>query len=1069
MISNDLIRLWENPEVTSLNKLPGHATFEQHPTIDSALGRGSSANPWVLSLDGTWEFHPAKDPETAQRVAIGAKAKWHEIQVPGHPELQGFGSPHYTNVQMPFGNMPPHVPEDNPTGVFRRKVRIPKSWKNRRVVLHFGSAESLLAVWVDGKAVGMSKGSRLPAEFDLRHLAVPGAEIEITALVAKWSDSVFIEDQDMWWMSGLPRSVKLLAMPGVFIEDVFFSPDVPENPNGGAGFDLRIQLGRTGGQTPSTEVTVQLLAPDGKPVFRRPMVGSVDWKHASLSAIREAAVFSGRVPRVRLWSAEDPSRYSIMVSVRAGKEESHVVVKSGFRRVEVRGGSLLVNGRRILISGVNRHSHHERLGRAVPRDLMREDIRLMKRHHFNAVRCSHYPPDPYWLELCDAHGLYVIDEADAESHAFHNTLCNDPRYAAAWLDRAMRMVQRDKNHPSVILWSLGNESGYGPNHDAAAGWVRHYDPSRPLHYEGAISMWQSRRTILDGQPATDVICPMYTDIDTLRAMEKILVTSGADEGAPQIDSALAETIRKALPSPAPILSRRPTPLLPHPLNRPVILCEYSHAMGNSNGSLAEYFDLFRSSRRIQGGFIWEWADHGILRHTRDGRPFHAYGGDFGETPHDANFVCDGLVGADRRPHPAMREFMHLAQPLQADPVRGRAGTVRITNRQDFTDASWISARWVLLRDGHVLRQGPLRLPRIAPGASVEVRPATGPLPGSGELVLDIRFEAKRAHGFFEKNECVGWNQIVLHKEMPAIGTVAREIPGAQQSGHTLAIRARGLRFVFDASRARLASVFHGKQALCTAGPALQIWRAATDNDGLKLWSGQNTKPIGRWLGLGLDRLVESPESFEWEETGQGGHLVRIRTRASGRGKPADFLLTTEYQFYPESPVRVAHDLRIGSEDLTDLPRAGVSWTLAAGLEHLTWYGLGPHENYSDRKRSAMLGIHHSTVDAEYVAYTMPQEHGHHCDTRWLCLSRRAGHGGLRFAMECPLEFNASHYTAGDLFAAKHTTDLAPRPEVFLNLDAAHRGVGTASCGPDTRESFRLSGNRFRWSYCLQGI
>ncbi len=400
-------------------------------------------------------------------------------------------------------------------------------------------------------------------------------------------------------------------------------------------------------------------------------------------------------------------------------------------------------------------------------------------------------------------------------------------------------------------------------------------------------------------------------------------------------------------------------------------------------------------------------------------------------------------------------------------MAGKTGIVRITNRQDFTDTSWISARWVLLRDGHILRQGSLPIPRIAPGASVEVSPAIGSLPSSGELVLDIRFEAKRDHGFFEKKECVGWNSILLREEMPAFERVARDIPGPQQSGHTLTIRSRGLRFVFDTKQARLTSIFEGNNVLCSEGPALQVWRAATDNDGVKIWTGQEHKPLGRWLALGLNRIVETPESFEWEETGDGGCLVRIRTQASGRGQPNDFLLATEYLYHPEAPVRVAHDLQIGAGDLVDLPRAGVAWTLAAGLEHLTWYGLGPHENYSDRKRSATLGIHNSTVAAEYVAYTMPQENGHHCETRWLSLSRKVGHAGLRFVMESPLEFNALHYSVDDLYAGYHTTDLAPRPEVFLSIDAAHRGVGTGSCGPDTREAYRLTGNRFQWSYFLQ--
>ena len=1062
MLSAGLIRLWENPEVTQLNKLPGRASFESFPT--AALEKSRRNNPWKIDLDGRWDYCQAAGISEAARIACrpSGRRKWAAISVPGHPELQGFGKPHYTNVQMPFQEEPPHVPEKNPTGVFRRRVQIPGAWDSLRAVLHFGSAESLLAVWVDGVPVGMSKGSRLPAEFDITSLLRPGQEMEITALVAKWSDSDFLEDQDMWWMSGLPRSVAIYAMPRTHIADVTVCPVVAGKT---VVLEAEVRVGCDFPAPDSVAVELQLLDPEGHRVFSRPLREEVTWKRDPLAAKRGLACFRAKVPRCRLWSAESPSLYTVTVAVKDAASECHTAVRTGFRSVEVRAGDLLVNGRRVMIFGANRHSHDDVHGRAVPRSRMLEDVRLMKRFHFNAVRCSHYPPDPFWLDLCDEYGLYVIDEADAESHAFHNSLCDDPRYAAAWLDRAMRMVQRDRNHPSIILWSLGNESGYGANHDAAAGWIRHADPSRPLHYEGAISMWQSRLSFLHGQAATDVICPMYPGIEGLQQMDAFL--TGAAPADAALDPGLLARACRAVPGAKGERPMPPLRQLPHPAARPIILCEYSHAMGNSNGSLHDYFALFRSARHIQGGFIWEWADHGLRQQTSDGRVYWAYGGDFGDVPNDANFVCDGLVGPDRDIHPAMFEHRHLAQPVWISADAKRPGKFLIENRQDFSTLEWLAAEWRLMCDGHPVRKGPLPLPPLAPGQTAGVKIPAGDLPAGGELFLDVHFFSKRARSVFEKGEEVAFNQIPLRarggsKRPPA----GKRNAALSRAGGRLLLTAGDITLAFDEKAARLESVSRGSQKYFSGGPALALWRAAVDNDGLKLWSGQENKPLGRWLALGLDKLQERAAGPARSGHFSGCLRVVLRHLASGRGKWDDAEFESAFELTGEGEILVSHRVSLGSKDMADLPRVGCTWIVEPGFHRLKYFGRGPHENYPDRKASARLGVFESTVSGQYVPYVMPQENGHHCDTRWLELrSDKGATIGVEAAET--LGFGVSHFTADDLFRARHTVDLSPGQAVVLSLDAAHRGVGTGSCGPDTRPEYQITGRHFLWKYRIK--
>jgi len=1002
---------WETPELLSAGKLPTRATLYPFATADQAANGDREDSPFWQSLNGTWQFHLAANPREA--IAFSEKrGKWSSIPVPSSWQMHTpADKPHYTNVQMPYQLEPPHVPTENPTGLFRRTFRIPAAWCNRRVVVHFGGATSALFVTLNGKPVGLSKDSCLPAEFEITPLVNWDGDNEITALVPKWSDSNYIEDQDQWWLSGLHREVFLYSTAKTHIADLIVQPTLDAACTR-ARLRVAVEIGGTlhGNAT----ATLELFAPSGSLVFKKPLTSTIGVAPDTDKTSRFQAIFETPVPKAQLWSAETPHLYRAVVTLTTPDGEEHTTTFFGFRRIEVRGRDLLINGRRVLIKGVNRHDHDDIAGKAVSLERMTRDIELMKQFNFNAVRCSHYPNDPRWLDLCDRHGLYVIDEANAESHDFYNSLCNSPRYAGAWLDRIQRMVLRDKNHPSVIFWSLGNESGYGPNHDAAAGWVRSYDSSRPLHYQGAIFHGQSHLLWNGGHRASDIVCPMYASLQEI------------EEWSRTGQSAVAQ--------------------------RPLILCEYSHAMGNSNGNLCDYFHAFETLPGVQGGFIWEWADHGLRQKTADGKTWWAYGGDFGDQPNDANFVCDGMVSSDQQPHPAMWEFKYLAQPVGISPAKPGQPIVRITNKRDFTTLDDLAGSWELQIDGVKVSGHPLQLLKIKPGESEDIALPIirADLLTNGRAYVIIRFHTKKARGLVPAGHEVAWGQIPLK--------TSRKITKAP-----VPTRAE-ISASFNPESGLLAALLKNKLPMLAAGPTLQLWRAATDNDGLKLWSGQDKKPAGRWMSLGLHQLEPTLLSFFQSETAAGDQVYVSVFSLSGRKKPKDIRYTQKLTLVRSGQLEIKGEL-ILAKDLVDLPRIGVVLELDGRFQNLAWFGRGPWENYPDRKAGALFSRYESTVAGQYTPYVMPQECGLKTDVDWVELSDQAGRT-VRVHSSQPFCFSALPYTASELYAAKHAHELAPGKNVILSLDAHHRGVGSESCGPAVLEKYKITGRRFAFDFTL---
>lgn len=1007
-------KTWEMPELPGVNLLPPRATLVPFPSSSLALTLDSRQSPWFLGLDGMWQFKLKSRPEQATWSELET-GMWSAIQVPGNWTMQGYGRPHYTNVVMPFPQLPPHVPEENPTGIYRQIFTVPESWRNRRIVLHFGGCEGTLYVYVNRQPIGISKDARTPAEFDISHVVRFDEANEVTAVVLQWSDASFIEDQDHWWQAGLQRSVYLYATNIPHIQDIFARADLTDNLRDGV---LRVtaKVGFPGESYTDCEIKLQLFDEKQRAVFKTPLFSRIgESKHPSNEFHIEQSV---RAPNP--WSAETPYLYTLVVTLKTPQGEESTACHVGFRKVEVRDRQLLVNGRRVMIKGVNRHDHDDMTGKAVSLAVMEADVRLMKQFNINAVRTSHYPNDPAWLDLCDRYGLYVIDEANIESHAYYHDLCSDPRYTHAFVARVRNMVERDKNHPSVIVWSLGNESGYGANHDAAAGWVRSADPTRPLHYEGAIRNAPGSRWA-GGHHATDLVCPMYP------AIKDIIHWSKTSKDW-----------------------------------RPMILCEYSHAMGNSNGSLADYWDAFEKYPGLQGGFIWEWIDHGIKQIDENGKPYWAYGGDFGDTPNDANFVADGLVWPDRTPHPAMYEFKHLIQPVHVELVDAR-GHIRITNKRDFASLSDLTGVWELTLEGTTVQSGTLPALNIAPHETLDVN--LNLKKGlSGERFLNLRFHLRRDTVWAKAGHEVAWQQLALPSSASKPTRHAKFAVSVEEDGGMIRLHTGTVRAVFDKTLGTL-NEFGAGTNLIEQGPMLNIWRAATDNDGIKLLLGKEADQVlMRWLELGLPNITFSLQRIRLIRRNDMP-TVEIVQRASGRAQWDDFTHTQRYTLLPTGGVQVENHMRLG-KDIQDLPRVGVTLMLLPGLTQLEWFGRGPWENYSDRKAAAMVGRYSSTVADQYVSYIMPQEHGHKTDVRWLTLTDKS-RTGLRVEGNPTIEFSASHYTAADLFAARHTTDLSPRPQVILNLDHTQRGLGTASCGPDTLEKYRLLARSYQFTYHLQ--
>ena len=1013
---------WENPAIFGRNKEPGHCTLVPYPE-----GKDFDASRFCQSLDGTWKFHwvtkPGDRPERFFEPDYDVTG-WDEIPVPSNWELQGYGVPIYTNVVYPFPPEPPHIPhDDNPVGSYRTEFKVPDDWSGCETFLLFDGVKSAFYLWVNGEQVGYSQESMTPAEFNVTPYIREGSNV-LAVEVYRWCDGSYLEDQDMWRFSGIYRSVYLCARPAVHIRDFFVRCDLDDDYRN-ARLDITVKVRNCADEVVQAHsIEVILLEAPERPVGGGVLVqGTMDVIETDSETVVD---LSANVADPLKWSAETPNLYTVAVAVRDadGAEVDAHCCRFGFRKVETRDGRLFINGVPVRIKGVNRHEHDPDRGRAVTVDGMIQDILLMKQHNINTVRTSHYPDQPVWYDLCDEYGLYVIDEGDIESHGMgydlDQTLGNKPEWEPAHLDRVERMVERDKNHPSIIFWSMGNEAGSGCNFEAASAAARRLDPTRPIHYERHNEI-------------ADVDSFMYLEPKTLA------------EVAVEVP------------------------------DRPVFLCEYAHAMGNSVGNLQDYWDVIEAHANLIGGCIWDWVDQGLRKKFDDPRgeapepashyaePWYwAYGGDYGDEPNDGIFCCDGLVQPDRRPNPSIHEVKKVYQPVKVELVGAAAGVVRVHNKHDFISLDHLDASWELTVDGEVVQNGSLGQLTIPPHESGELIIPFEDLafPRGSECLLKLSFALRGDAPWAEVGHVVAWDQFEVPRETDAPKTVdmaallALEVV---QLDETLVVSGTGFAVTFDKSVGALTSFEYLERQLVAAPLIPNFWRAPIDND-----SGNNLSARCRvWRRAGLDRTIDT---VEVEQTAP--QTVRVTIQASlpaGNSKYA-----TVYTVHGSGDIVVENRFEPGG-DLPELPRFGMQFAMPGEFATLTWYGRGPHETYWDRKTGAAIGVYTGAVEDQVHPYIRPQETGNKTDVRWAAITDDKGVGLL--AVGAPLlNVSAWPFTLDDLEHAEHQCTLPRRDTVTVNIDHQQMGVGgDDSWGARTHDEYTLPARPYAYRFRLSPL
>jgi beta-galactosidase len=1015
---------WENPEVYGINKEPGHATLMPYGDVGMALEGDRTKSPYYQSLDGKWKFNWVIKPAERPAGFYGADydvSGWDDIAVPGNWQMSGYGKPIYTNMRFPFPANPPYIPHEyNPVGSYRRTFTIPAGWAGRQVFVHFEGVDSTFYVWVNGRKVGYSEDSMLPAEFNITKYLKAG-ENSISAEVYRWSDGSYLEDQDMWRLSGIYRSVYLFAAPAVHIRDFHVRADL-ENEYKDGVLKLRPKLevfDADKGKLKGWKVEGQLFDGGKNPVFEKPL------ERDALSIINESypqrdnvkfALMEGKVADVKAWSAEIPNLYTLVLSLKdaEGRLVEAESCRVGFRKIEVKDGKVLINGKSVLFYGVNRHEHDPDFGRAIPVSRMLQDIMLLKQNNLNAVRTSHYPDNPVWYDLCDEYGIYLIDEANLESHGLKGYLSNVATWHGAFVERAVRMVERDKNHASVIFWSLGNETGCGPNHAAMAGWIHDYDPDRLVHYEGAVG---------------DVKDPYYVDV-----MSRMY---------PKIPELIA-------------LGRRANE------TRPMVMCEYAHAMGNSVGNLKEYWDAIRSEQRLTGGFIWDWADQGLRKMSPDGKGFWAYGGDYGDNPNDGNFCCNGIVGPDRAPNPSLYEVKKVYQQIDVAPVDLVQGKVSIHNNYSFREMDFVDVVWELTEDGQVLQSGQIGNLAIEPKSQREVvigfdKPLV--VPGR-EYHLKVTSVLAEDESWAKKGHVVAWDQFAVPFAVPAVHPLDRDaMPPVQVEQTDDAITVTGVDFVASVGKksGALESFSYEGKELMASGLVPNFWRVPTDND---RGNGMPQRD-GVWKGAGSGRAVKSVTAKQY-----GDRAVGITVEATLPAGESEYVC--RYTVFGSGDVVVESSITRDAKT-PELPRFGMQMATAGEFDTVTWYGKGPHETYWDRKTGAAVGVYLGKVEELVHEYVRPQENGNRSDVRWVTFTNKDGVGLMAVGMPV-LDVSAWPYTMADLEAAGHIHELPRSGTITVNLDYKQMGVGgDDSWGARTHPEYMLSDKSYSYSFRIRPV
>jgi beta-galactosidase len=1015
-------RDWENPAVNEINREAQRAYYIPYASVEQASQYDIWQSPYLQSLNGTWQFNLSHTPDLRPCYFFKDNydtKDWKTITVPGNWELQGYDVPIYTNIRYPHEVTPPTIQKFyNPVGSYKRTFTIPENWSGQDIYLHFGAVTSAMYVWVNEQQVGYSEDSKTPAEFNITKYLKKG-ENSLAVEVYRWCDGSYLEDQDFWRMSGITRDVFLMARNPQHIRDFRVSSPLINNYKDG-DFKLAVEVVNSAANTPS--VTIDAVLMDGETKV-------AEMNQAVQTTAQPVTVnLAANIPAAKPWTAEQPNLYHLFITLKdeAGKTIEVLHQEVGFRTVEIRNNQLLVNGMAIYVKGTNMHEHNEVTGHYQDEATMRKDIELMKSHNINAVRCSHYPEPERWYELCNEYGIFLVDEANIESHGMgygEKSLAKDPTWKDAHLFRTKNMFERDKNQPSIIIWSLGNEAGNGVNFEATYAYLKSVDQSRPVQFEQA-----------GNGTNTDIMCPMYARIKNMEDYAKN-----------------------------------------NPI-KPYIQCEYAHSMGNSTGNLQDYWDLIEKYPVLQGGFIWDWVEQGILTKDAQGNKFWAYGGDLGSDtlPTDGNFCCNGLIQANRTPKPALYEVGKVYQNIGFKPINLNSGEIEIINKYSFTNLAEFNFTWEVAADGQVLKSGDIKDIDLVPGAhkklkldvSVDAKPAT-------EYFLNIYAKLKNQKGILPAGTQLAYEQMKLPFSKKAVPASLKDLPSvkSKEEGNMIIVEGNGFKISFSKDEATLKSyILDGKEMLLT-GPVPNFWRAPVDND----FGNELDKRSRVWRKAGEQKTVKSATVKQ-----EGNNAaVTFTFDLNDEQKQVIANYTSTYKVIGTGEVIVTSDFKMAKEQLPEIIRFGVNLVMPREFDQISWLGRGPHESYADRYTSALVGLYTGAVADQYFPYVRPQENGNKVDVRWVAISNKAGIG-LEFVGMPLLSVSAHHQimedfespdrtdgrgAAGLKMLRRHINDVKPRDLTSINIDYKQMGVGgDDSWGAWTHDEYRLMEKAYNYSF-----
>ncbi len=1007
---------WENPTVFQINREPARATFLPFADKHSAIADIYESSPWYASLNGQWQFQwsptPDQRPKDFYKTDFNV-LNWKEIQVPSNWELKGYGIPIYTNINYPFKVNPPYIDHsDNPVGSYRRDFQLEPTWNGRRVYLHFEAGTSAMYIWVNGKKVGYTENTKSPAEFDITNYVKPGKNL-LAVEVYRWSDGSYLEDQDFWRISGIDRNVYLYSTSNLRVADFFARPDLDGNyKNGSLAVDIKLSNYNKSAKTGIVEAL--LLDANGKEVFNQTL------KIAAAAEAKKELTFSKNVSSPQLWSSETPYLYSLVLTLKdeSGKFIETVATKIGFRKVELKNGQLLVNGKRILVHGVNIHEHHPVNGHYQTMDMMMQDIKMMKQHNVNAVRCSHYPNNINWVKLCDRYGIYLVDEANIESHGMgygKENMAFDPKWDAAHLDRTYSLVERDKNSPAVIIWSLGNECSNGDVFLKTYKWIKERDKTRLVQFE------QARE-----KENTDVVCPMYPGIAYMK------------------EYAARENVK-----------------------RPFIMCEYAHAMGNSSGNFKEYWDIIRGSKNMQGGFIWDWVDQGFEMTDEVGRKYWSYGGDMGSQHYtnDENFCHNGLVWPDRQPKPGLLEVKKYYQDIYFKAAQPEKGLITVANEFHFSNLQNYSFAYEVLKNGEVIKSGSFEL-NLAPESEKQVQLAMPETPAADgvEYLLNVYATTRYGSDVVPQGHEVAREQFKLGEgKFFAKAIAAKGAVKVEEFKDGVSMEAAGVSVKINKWSGLLADYKADGRSYLRNKPAPNFWRAPTDND----FGNNMMQKCNVWRTAGENTSVKNIAVKQ-----EDGKAV-VTADLYLKDVASDYQIV--YTMTADGALTVNVTYKAGANELPEMPRFGMIMSLNKEFDNFAYYGRGPWENYADRNTASFIGLYSSKVSDQYVPYTRPQENGYKTDLRWLTLTNDEGKGicieGLQPICASALNNWPEDFDPGLTKKYRHTNDITPnRDEVVLSVDLTQRGVGgDNSWGALPHEPYLLKAKEYSYGFVIKAL